>query len=377
MNRISLSARPLLRCLLAASLLFALVAGLVPGPAASAQTPRGIASGRVIVVVEPGIDPATVANRTTRQGNGQVGRVFRTSVRGFAATLTPAQAAALARDPAIRSITPDYPVTFAAQTLPTGVNRIDADRSATAAIDGIDSAMNIDIAIIDSGISAHPDLNVVGGVDCTGRTTPSFADDNGHGTHVAGTAAARDNGFGVVGVAPGARLWAVKALDANGSGSFSTLICAADWVTQNADVIDVVNMSISTGSNTPVSTCASEPFHGAICASVAAGVTYVVAAGNASVDAGTRAPAMFSEVITVSALDDRDGTPANDTFASFSNWGAVIDIAAPGVQILSTTNDGAYGTKSGTSMASPHVAGAVGLLIAERGRIGPAALRSA
>ncbi|MDQ3514625.1 MAG: S8 family serine peptidase [Chloroflexota bacterium] len=377
MNRLSLPAHPLVRHILAASLLVSLIAGLLPTGRASAQTPRDIASGRVIVVVEPGTDPATVADRTIRQGNGQVGRVFQTSVRGFSATLTPAQATALARDPAIRSITPDYPVTAAAQTLPTGVNRIDADRSPTAAIDGVDSAMNIDIAIIDSGISAHPDLNVAGGVDCTGRATPSYADDNGHGTHVAGTAAARDNGIGVVGVAPGARLWAIKVLNADGSGAYSNLICAADWVTRNAATIEVANMSISTATAVPASDCASDPFHGAICASVAAGITYVVAAGNSAADASTRAPAMFPEVITVSALDDRDGTPASDAFASFSNWGAAVDIAAPGVQILSTTNDGAYGTKSGTSMASPHVAGAVGLLIAERGRIGPAALRSA
>lgn len=134
--------------------------------------------------------------------------------------------------------------------------------------------------------------------------------------------------------------------------------------------IDVANMSLA-GKVSP-STCASDPFHQAICNSVAAGVTYTVAAGNLGADASNFVPASFDEVIAVSALNDRD-----DTFASFSNYGSVIDIAAPGANILSSLNTGGYGYSSGTSMASPHVAGAAALAVASRGRIGPAAVKSA
>lgn len=293
--------------------------------------------------------------------------MYRTAIQGFAATLSPAAAEALARDPSVRSITPDYPVRATAQTLPTGVDRIDADKNATAKIDGVDTRVNVDIAILDTGISAHPDLNVVGGTNCTGGT--SYADDDGHETHVAGSAAAKDNSFGVVGVAPGARLYGVKVLDSGGNGNYSTLICGVDWVTARAGTIDVANMSLA-GKVSP-STCASDPFHQAICNSVAAGVTYTVAAGNLGADASNFVPASFDEVIAVSALNDRD-----DTFASFSNYGSVIDIAAPGANILSTLNTGGYGYSSGTSMASPHVAGAAALVVASRGRIGPAAVKS-
>ncbi|HEV2107818.1 MAG TPA: S8 family serine peptidase, partial [Thermomicrobiales bacterium] len=216
------------------------------------------------------------------------------------------------------------------------------------------------------------------GKDCIG--TGSYADDNGHGTHAAGTAAAKDNNTGVVGVAPGARLWAVKVLAANGSGSYSSLICGVDWVTQNAGTIGVANLSLA--GTAPSSTCtadlqSTDPFHEAICRSVNAGVTYAVAAGNSSADASAYVPASFNEIITVSAVNDQDGKPGGDSFASFSNYGSAVDIAAPGVGILSTLNTGGYGKMSGTSMASPHVAGAVALVIAAQGRIGPAGVKSA
>jgi subtilisin len=196
----------------------------------------------------------------------------------------------------------------------------------------------------------------------------SWGDDNGHGTHIAGIAAALDNDQGIVGVAPGARVWAVKVLDENGSGSFSDVICGLNWVVKHGGTIDVVNLSLSgAGSDGP---CESSPLHQAICNVVYSGVPVVVAAGNQGTDASTRVPASFDEVITVSGMADSDGAPghagpetctgqADDTFLPYSNYGADVDVAAPGDCILSLGKDGKLRQESGTSSASPHVAGAV------------------
>jgi subtilisin family serine protease len=196
----------------------------------------------------------------------------------------------------------------------------------------------------------------------------SWEDDNGHGTHVASIAAALDNDQGIVGVAPGARVWAVKVLDENGGGSFSDVICGLNWVVNHNGTVDVVNLSLSgAGSDGP---CESSPLHQAICNVVYSGVPVVVAAGNQGTDASTRVPASFDEVITVSGMADSDGAPghagpgtctghADDTFLPYSNYGADVDVAAPGDCILSLGNEGKRRQESGTSSASPHVAGAV------------------
>ncbi len=209
---------------------------------------------------------------------------------------------------------------------------------------------------------------VVGGVNFAGGNPISFSDGNGHGTHVAGTIGALDNSIGVVGVAPGARLWAVRVLNNQGSGFLSDVIAGIDWVTQNAATIEVANMSLGwTGGDTDP----NDPAHDAIRRSVAKGVVYAVAAGNSAKDAAGFAPASYDEVITTSAIADSDGLggafgPAtsygsDDSFATFSNFGADVDLAAPGVDILSTLPGGKYGKLSGTSMASPHAAGAAAL----------------
>jgi subtilisin len=166
-------------------------------------------------------------------------------------------------------------------------------------------------------------------------------------------------------------------LAADGGGSFSDVICGLDWVVANRDSIDVVNLSLSgQGSDGP---CESSPLHQAICNVVNSGVTVVVAAGNQGTDASTRVPANFDEVITVSAMADSNGEPpppglvtcsgqGDDTFfASFSNNGADIDIAAPGDCIDSLWNDGTVRRLSGTSAASPHVAGAVAHFVQSNG----------
>jgi len=193
-------------------------------------------------------------------------------------------------------------------------------------------------------------------------------DDHYHGTHVAGSIGALDNGIGVVGVAPGARIWAVKVLSSSGSGYSSQIVAGIDWVAGHASTIEVANMSLG-GSGF------SQAEYDAIQGAVNAGVAFAVAAGNDDDDANNYSPGGFDNVLSVSALADFNGLPGggaastcrsdqDDTLADFSNWGPEIDVAAPGVCILSTypLEQGEYGTISGTSMASPHGAGALALL---------------
>ncbi|MBI5599390.1 MAG: S8 family serine peptidase, partial [Deltaproteobacteria bacterium] len=264
-----------------------------------------------------------------------------------------------------------------------------------ARINGVDERVDVDIAIIDTGVSRyHPDLNFYRGITVSGAGKAGGDDDNGHGSHVAGTAAAIDNGIGVVGVAPGARLWSAKVLNKYGSGTMSGVIAGIDWVTQNANQIEVANMSLGAIGR-------SDALRLAIGRSVAAGVFYAVAAGNSGQDVyGSDGvfntyddfiPAAYPEVAAVSAMADSDGQSgglggatswgADDTLAVFSNFsrsvtstnpaaspGAAIDLAAPGVSIRSTWKGTGYNTISGTSMASPHVAGSAALYIAGHGK---------
>lgn len=305
-----------------------------------------------------------------------VQHVYRHALHGYSASMSPSVAAALADDPRVSSVEPDRRVQATAQSVPTGVDRAEADKSPTAAIDGVDTRVNADVAVIDTGINAsHPDLNVyqAGGKNCWLPVLPP-SDWHGHGTHVAGTIGALDNGTGVVGTAPGVRLWPVQVLDPLGSGTTSSVICGIDHVTQHADKIEVANMSLG-GSGTDDGNCGksnNDAMHQAICNSVAKGVTYTVAAGNDHADAKNMIPAAYDEVITVSALADFDGKPGglgrptcrndqDDTFADFSNYGSDVDLIAPGVCIRSTSNSGGYTTMSGTSMAAPHVAGGAAL----------------
>ena len=255
-------------------------------------------------------------------------------------------------------ITPDsIRRTFSAEEL---------DEDDTQSEDGEEAEVDVDIAILDTGIDLdHPDLNVykdfsVIGINQTGD------DDQGHGTHVAGIAAAKDNGIGVIGGAPGARLWAVKVCDSEGKCKISDMIKGVQYVTEHADEIDVANISVET----PLSPALNR----AISASIKAGVTFVVAAGNYGQDASSTSPASSPDVITVSAIADTDGKcggvgPApdlanstDDGFAPFSNFGPSVSIAAPGVSVLSTYLDGEYAVDSGTSMASPSVAAAAALI---------------
>jgi subtilisin family serine protease len=335
-------------------------------------------SGDVIVVFKEQPEGTTVAAEAKAATGVQPEQVYSSVIDGFAANVTPEEAKTLANDPQVAGIYPDTPFTTAAQTLPTGVDRIDADTNPSADIDGVDDVRTYtDVAVLDSGIASNTtDLKLMGGTDCTTDGLGYNDDRNGHGTHVAGIIGALDNGRGVVGVAPGARLWSVKVLDAAGNGSMSTLLCGLDWVYAHRGTIDLVNMSIEgPGSD---GACTNSPLHEAICNVVnGAGIPVIVAAGNHSTDASQTVPATYNEVITVSAIDDFDGKPggrsssprcsfnrADDTLAEVSNYGPDVDIAAPGMCILSLAPGGGTATKSGTSMAAPHVTGAAALFLA-------------
>ena len=361
--------------LVPALLLLGLLAlGAGSGPPANGD----VLPGRYVVLLKASAATAAIDEVARRHGL-EVEHRF-TSINGVSLVGAPGKLRQLQADPRVAVAEPDRLVSLSAQTLPTGINRIDADLSPTAKIDGVDERVNVDIAIIDTGIQTdHPDLNVVGGKNCS--TGSSFKDGNGHGTHVAGTAAALDNTIGVVGVAPGARLWAVRVLNNAGSGSVASVVCGIDWVTNRASTIEVANMSLGCE-------CGSTVLDTALSASVAAGVTYAVAAGNSAKDAATFQPANHPGVIAVSAIADFNGvggsgaaptcrSDVDDTFADFSNFGSVVDIAAPGVCILSTWKGSTYNTISGTSMASPHVTGAAGLYKANNPLASPADVKAA
>lgn len=253
------------------------------------------------------------------------------------------------------------------QTIPRGIDRIDAE----ATNKSLQSA-NADIAILDTGVNNHKDLNLFKNISFVGISTQ---DNCGHGTHVAGTAAARNNSFGVVGAAPDARIWNVKVLEktADGcSGSLSGILSGLNYVLENADTIDVVNLSLGGYCPAWESECDSSVYESSINDLINAGVVVAVAAGNDANPADWYVPARFQNVITVSSISDTDGKcggmgpsssfgDPDDSFSSYSNYGPIVDIAAPGSDILSTWNDGTFKSISGTSMATPHVAGEAAL----------------
>jgi subtilisin len=359
------------------------VGPIAPPPPAAAQDASG---EEVIVVLEDGEDPVAAA-----QAMGvDVKHIYRHVFNGFAGTQRPeSDAMVVARSRRIdATISPDGSVQAEAQIVPTGVRRSGVPVAPNNENLDVTSPVDADIAILDTGIRELPDLNVAGGISCVGPDENDWDDDNGHGTHVAGIAAASDNTAGVVGVAPGARLWAVKVLDSRGGGSFSDVICGLDWVVENSDDIDVINLSLSGAiKKGEDEKCNSSAFHQAICAVVNSGVTVVVAAGNQGTNANTRVPAAFDEVIAVSAFADLDGQPGkldpgrcfganDDSFLSFSNYGAVVDIAAPGGCILSYSPNGSLEEASGTSEAAPHVAGAAAHFTAAHQNATPAQVQT-
>ncbi|MBI2866483.1 MAG: S8 family peptidase [Chloroflexi bacterium] len=241
------------------------------------------------------------------------------------------------------------------EVLPWGVDRIDAELAWSSS-----KGTGVKVAIIDTGISkSHPDLkdNLKGGVNFVfqkGTVDPTkWDDDNGHGSHVAGTVAAVDNTEGVIGVAPEAHLYAVKVLDRRGSGYLSDVIDGIYWARNNG--MQVINMSLGCD-------CPSDTLKQAVDDAYAAGVVVVAAAGNSGTSDGSGDtviyPAKYDSVIAVAATD------SSDTRAWWSSTGPAVELAAPGVDIYSTWKGTGYNTISGTSMASPHAAGTAALVLA-------------
>ena len=350
----------------------------------------GPIKGQYIVVLRDDVaDPAAVANEMARTHGLGRGFLYSNVIKGFSASVPEAALAGLSRDPRVAFIEADQWAHSSATETPTGIQRINVPSGGWGVGD-----IDADVAVIDTGIADHPDINKAGHTDCTGGpnldrwqecNTNSGDDGNGHGTHVAGTI-----GGLVTGVAPGARMWGVKVMKNNGSGWYSNVIAGVEWAASNPDVdITVANMSLGGGDSAAL----CEAIDGA----VAAGVFIAVAAGNSATDASDTSPANCKQkhgaragMMTVSALADSDGNPGGgpwiatcrggegeDTLASFSNFGAAVDVIAPGVCILSTWNDGGYNTISGTSMASPHVAGAAALLASMDPQPDPAAMEAA
>ncbi len=356
-------------------------------------------AGRYIVVLAEGADPTKVATRH-RQGEGtKAERSFKHAFRGFTARLDAVQRQALLADPNVKAVVPDEVIEVTAQIVPTGVSRVGATRSSLAQINGVENQVDADVAIVDTGIAAHPDLRVAGGYNCSSADRARWTDEHGHGTHVAGTVGARDNTIGVVGVAPGVRLWAVRILNSSGSGLLSWYVCGLDWILAQRDpndgsrpLFEAVNMSVAK-SGADDSNCGfsnSDVLHQAICRLYAGGVTVIAAAANERRSAAGYVPAAYNQVITVSALADTDGKAGgsggkrcyswgsydrDDTFADFSNYGSDVDLIAPGKCIWSTKPGPTYGYSSGTSMAAPAVTGAVALYKASRPLATPAEVR--
>ncbi len=349
------------------------------------EVPAGSVSSlsRQIVSTFQGSSPSLRLRK--RNELGKV--VFERALKGFAIRLDSNDRDSLdtlESHPDVAFVAEDRPIELHGQLFQPGMERIRVrGHQATSINDTRDMDIDVDIAILDTGIdSAHPDLNVYRSVSFVAGD-PSSIDPHGHGTHVAGIAAAIDDGQGVHGVAPGARLWAIKVANEYGSALTSDVLSGLDYVLAHASEIDVINMSFGgggLGDDGACGTLVGDPMHQAICAVVDAGVVAVVSAGNFAPygrDASLVSPACYDEVITVSAVTETDGLGpgsgqgsssfygADNSFAAtYSNYGWDVDIAAPGTDVISTWPGGGHATETGTSMAAPHVAGAAAIWIA-------------
>jgi subtilisin family serine protease len=337
-----------------------------PGRPGVSSTPDPV-PGQYIVTLrtQPAASNAAASALSARHG-GHVVRTYTKALAGYTAQMTPAQAQELSEDPAVASVEQDGYVTSTATQSPApswGLDRID---QRTLPLDNAYSSANagagVTAYVIDTGIR-------ITNTDFGGRASVGFdaigdgqngLDCNGHGTHVAGTI-----GGAKYGVAKSVSLVAVRVLGCNGSGTWSGVVAGIDWVTAQRTPNSVANMSLGGGASNAVDI--------AIANSVAAGVTYAVAAGNSNTDACTQSPARAPSALTVGA------TTSTDARASYSNFGTCVDLFAPGSSITSdwSTSDTATNTISGTSMASPHVAGSAALYLGDHSGASPASVTGA
>ncbi|MGG3571574.1 S8 family peptidase [Bacillus gobiensis] len=293
---------------------------------------------------------------TVSKAGGKLEKQF-SIINAAKATLTDKAVKDLKNNPAVAYIEEDHIATAYeqayklkpyAQTVPYGIPHIKADRVQAQGYSG----GGVKVAVLDTGIDAsHEDLNVVGGTSFVPSEPSPYSDGNGHGTHVSGTVAALNNTTGVLGVAPDASLYAVKVLDSAGSGSYSGIVSGIEWATANG--MDVINMSLGGSSG-------SKALKQAVDNAYANGVVVVAAAGNSGSSGGRvntiGYPAKYSSVIAVGAVD------SNNKKAYFSSVGDELEVMAPGVSVQSTLPGNQYTELDGTSMASPHVAGAAALI---------------
>ncbi|MBA0050104.1 S8 family peptidase [Streptomyces sp. AJS327] len=337
----------------------ALPANAAPSPAegtvVGANSANAVKGSYIVTMKKSEVKAASAEGKSVvKEHGGTVDKTFTHALNGYSAKMTESEAKKLAADPAVEKV-------FANQK-----HKISADQANPPSwgLDRIDTPeLNLDdnytypdsagegvtAYVIDTGVRvSHSDFGdrAADGYDAVDGDDEA-QDGNGHGTHVASTVAGEAHG-----VAKKANIVAVRVLDDNGSGTTAGVVEGIDWVTENADGPSVANMSLGGG--------ADEALDEAVRNSVAAGITYAVAAGNEGTDAGNSSPARVEEAITVGATDDTDAQ------ASFSNYGSVLDIYAPGVDITGAwnTDDDATDTISGTSMASPHVAGAAAVYLA-------------
>ena len=376
----------------------AMVLALLVTAAASAQESGEILPGRFIVTFRESAGPPQLAAESLSRAHGfQMLHVYRYALRGMGIAIPAgreqATLRALRSDPRVRAVGHDRRAVAFEQTVPKGVQRV----FAAPGVAPNQGHPSIEVAVMDTGIDFnHLDLrgDPLGiGVTCIG----SFGfwelcdwggqDDHGHGTMVAGAIAALDNTRDLVGVAPQINLIAVKVLDAAGSGSFLDIIAGCDYIVAhnvNGRLIELANMSF--GATCSVCTDNStdtliSAFHDAVRQLVNTGTTVVVAAGNEASDARTSIPASFDEVITVSALADSDGQPGglgspliltgwgsmpDDSFAKFSNFGADVDVIAPGVSETLLKLGGGTRVASGTSFSAPYTTGVAAIFIRDR-----------
>ena len=337
------------------------------GPALAANADPAVDNGpkaSYIVQFTAGTDNDAEVAKAKADG-ATVKHQYKKALNGMAVELSPGQLKKLKADPNVVSIEADGPVqAYDTQNGATwGLDRIDQrNLPLDSAYTYATTATNVTAYIIDTGINVNHQ-------EFAGRTAPGYdavtaggtaADCNGHGTHVAGTV-----GGSTYGVAKGVTLVPVRVLDCAGSGSFSGVIAGIDWVAANAKKPAVANMSLGGGYYSPVNT--------AVANAVAAGVTFAVAAGNSNADACASSPSSTPEAITVGA------TTSTDARASYSNFGTCLDVFAPGSSITSSwfTSNTATNTISGTSMASPHVAGAAALYLAANPGATPQQVRDA